>query len=43
MNIIDVIKKDYVKVILKRKKNRIVIDNDNNKDDNHETNIILRE
>ena len=43
MNITDVIKKDYVKTILKKKKNRTVTDNDNSKDNDYETNIILRE
>ena len=42
MNITDVIKKDHIKAILKRKKNRIVINNDNNKDKDYKTYIILK-
>ena len=42
MDITNVIKKDYVKTISKRKKNRIATDNNNNGDDDHETDTISR-
>ena len=43
MDITDVIKKDHVKVILKRKKNRTATDNDSNEDNDHKIDIISRE
>ena len=43
MNITNVIKKDYVKAVLKRKKSRIITNNDNSGDNDHEMNTILRE
>jgi hypothetical protein len=43
MSIANAIKKDHVKAVSKRKRNRTATDSDNSEDDDHETNIISRE
>ena len=42
IDITNVIKKDYVKTVLKKEKNETTTDNDNSEDDDHEMDTISR-